>query len=132
MISSCYNAKYNIKHELIYHYAVVNDLAPNVVMGLIEKESNFDSKARGLAGEIGLMQIMPKWHLKRCELSDKDELYGIHENLSCGCSLLSSEYKKDFSIVNALARYNAGVRGHLLSVGKNYAMDVLERSKKYL
>ena len=49
---------YSYDH-LIVEAAKRNRLDPNLVRAVIWRESRFDYRAKGLKGEIGLMQIMP-------------------------------------------------------------------------
>lgn len=46
----------------IYQYATTNYVDPKLVAAIIAKESGFRRDAVGLKGEIGLMQLHPKFH----------------------------------------------------------------------
>lgn len=55
-------ARYGISHALaqtIHDHAVRGGIRPTLVFGLIATESSFNPRARGPAGALGLMQIMP-------------------------------------------------------------------------
>jgi soluble lytic murein transglycosylase-like protein len=84
-------------------------LSPELVLAVIQVESNFDRFAISRVGARGLMQVMPFW-LK--ELGrPKDNLFELQTNLRFGCTIL--RYYLDMekgNITRALARYN-GSRG---------------------
>ena len=84
-------------------------LKPDLVLALIEVESNFDSYAVSRVGAQGLMQVMPFW---KNEIGrDDDNLTHIDTNLSYGCRILQFYLKKENgNWMNALARYNGSYR----------------------
>lgn len=87
-------------------------LAPELVLALINVESNFDHFAISSAGAQGLMQIMPFW-LDEIGRTD-DNLFDINTNLRFGCTILNIYLKRERGDMRkALARYNG-------SVGKNW------------
>ena len=95
--------------QLVHHEARRAKLSPELVLAVIQVESNFDRFAISSAGARGLMQIMPFW-LK--ELGHpEDNLFELQTNLRFGCTIL--RYYLDMekeNITRALARYN-GSRG---------------------
>ena len=85
------------------------ELAPELVLALIEVESNFDRWALSHVGARGLMQIMPFW-LDEIGRPD-DDLFDIQTNLRFGCTILKYYIDKEKGDkVKGLARYN-GSRG---------------------
>ncbi len=85
------------------------NLQPELVLAVIEVESNFDSYAISSAGAQGIMQVMPFW-LKEIGRPD-DNLIVLKTNLRMGCTIL--KYYMDMEnndLHKALARYN-GSRG---------------------
>jgi len=85
---------------------------PELVLALINVESNFDRFAISSAGAQGLMQIMPFW-LDEIGRPD-DNLFDIPTNLRFGCTILNIYLKRERGDMRkALARYNG-------SVGKNW------------
>jgi soluble lytic murein transglycosylase-like protein len=80
-------------------------LRPELVLAVIETESNFDRYAISSAGARGLMQIMPFW-LERIGRPG-DNLFDVDTNLRYGCTILRyylDQEKGDRR--RALARYN--------------------------
>jgi soluble lytic murein transglycosylase-like protein len=70
----------------VHHEAVRADLAPELVLAVIDVESNFDKYAISVAGARGLMQIMPFW-LDEIGRPD-DNLIHVGTNLRFGCTIL--------------------------------------------
>jgi soluble lytic murein transglycosylase-like protein len=84
-------------------------LPPELVLAVIEVESNFNPYAISSAGARGLMQVMPFW-LKRIG-KPGDSLFRIRTNLRYGCTILKYYLdKENGNLFQALARYN-GSRG---------------------
>lgn len=84
------------------------DLPPELVLAVIQVESNFDRFAISSAGAQGLMQIMPFW-LDEIGRPD-DNLFHIHTSLRMGCTIL--RYYLDMErgdLTRALARYNGSL-----------------------
>jgi len=81
------------------------DLPPELVLAVIDVESNFDRFALSEAGARGLMQVMPFWvdEIGRPE----DNLFEVPTNLRYGCTILRYYYDmEDGDLFQALARYN--------------------------
>ncbi len=96
----------------VHYEAMRAKLEPELVLALINVESNFDRFAISSAGAQGLMQIMPFWldEIGRPE----DNLFDIDTNLRFGCTILNIYLKRERGDMRkALARYNG-------SVGKNW------------
>ena len=137
--------------------AAKNGLAPDLVKALIYRESRFNPRAVGSAGECGLMQIMPSGAAKewatanRVPVPSRAELFNVPLNLEIGCWYLArgmreySGYRHKTEL--ALARYNAGPRrtrewlpadkdGEVLPLIKlqsthEYVAKIMARYKKY-
>ncbi|NOX77245.1 MAG: lytic transglycosylase domain-containing protein [Gammaproteobacteria bacterium] len=92
----------------IHYEATKADLHPEMVLAVINVESNFNRWAISRAGAQGLMQIMPFW-LKEIP-SAGDNLFDVRTNLRFGCTILRhyiDREKGDFQ--RALARYNGSL-----------------------
>ena len=87
-------------------------LDPELVLSVIQVESNFNPYAISHAGALGLMQVMPFW-LKEIGRPG-DSLFRETTNLRYGCTILKFYLDKEKgNRVLALARYN-GSRGSRL------------------
>ncbi|UCE90175.1 MAG: lytic transglycosylase domain-containing protein [Pseudomonadota bacterium] len=83
-------------------------LPPELVLAVIEVESNFDRFAISSAGARGLMQVMPFW-LNEIGRPD-DNLFSLRTNLRMGCTILRFYMDKARGdITEALARYNGSL-----------------------
>ncbi len=92
----------------VHHEASRVELAPELVLAVIEVESNFDRYAVSVAGAIGLMQIMPFW---RDEIGrPNDNLLHLETNLRYGCTILKFYLdKENGDLRRALGRYNGSL-----------------------
>lgn len=94
--------------KLVHYEANRAQLPPELVLAVIEVESNFDPWAISVAGAQGLMQVMPFW-LK--ELGrPHDSLHHIETNLRFGCTILRHylDIEKG-DLKRALGRYNGSL-----------------------
>ena len=94
--------------RLVHAEARRADLSPELVLAVIQVESNFDRFAISVVGARGLMQIMPFW-LKELGRPD-DNLFDVHTNLRFGTTIL--RYYLDMEKGHesrALARYNGSL-----------------------
>jgi len=108
----------------VHHQASRVDVAPELVLAVIDVESSFDRYAISSASALGLMQVMPFW-VKEVGREDKNVLFDIQFNLLLGCRIL--KYYLDMEngdLVRGLARYNG-------SLGRRtYADRVIERLRR--
>ena len=106
--------------QRVHHEATLRELPPELVLAVIDIESNFDRFAISVAGARGLMQIMPFWLKEMNEL--EQNLMHIDTNVRFGCTIL--RYYMDIEnddMRRALGRYNG-------SLGKRkYPNKVLDR-----
>jgi len=94
--------------KLVHLEASRVDVAPELILAIIEIESNFDRYAISVAGAIGLMQIMPFW-LDEIGRPD-DNLLHIDTNLRYGCTILRFYLDKEKGdLRRALGRYNGSL-----------------------
>jgi soluble lytic murein transglycosylase-like protein len=101
--------------KLAHAEASKADLPPELVLAVIDVESNFDRFALSHAGARGLMQVMPFW-LDELGRPD-DNLFRIETNLRYGCTILRFYMDREKGdLIKALARYNG-------SVGKRWYAD---------
>ncbi len=107
--------------EAVHRQATRDDVPPELVLAVIDVESNFDRYAISSSSALGLMQVMPFW-VKEVGRKDKNVLFNIDFNVLLGCRILKYYLDKEHGdIVKALERYN-GSRGR-----RDYADRVLDR-----
>lgn len=116
-----------------------NDIDPELVFAVIERESQYDPNVIGDSGEsFGLMQVQPKWHEDRMNRLGVTDLLDPYQNVLVGIDYLAECVREYKTIENALTVYNAGANGaYELYFSKGivspYALDVMEimeREKK--
>ncbi len=91
--------------RIVHQEATHAGITPELVLSLIQVESNFDRFAISSAGARGLMQVMPFWleELKRPD----DDLFDIRTNIRFGCIILKHYMDRERgNHARALARYN--------------------------
>ena len=94
--------------KTVHYEASRADVAPELVLAVIDIESNFDRYAVSRADARGLMQVMPFW-LKEIGHPD-DNLFHIHTNLRMGCTILGYYMKmENDNLHRALGRYNGSL-----------------------
>ncbi|MEE8388396.1 MAG: lytic transglycosylase domain-containing protein [Acidiferrobacterales bacterium] len=93
-------------------------IEPELVLALIEVESNFKPFAISRVGARGLMQVMPFW-LKKIGRPG-DSLFNVRTNLRYGCTILKYYLDQEKgNLTRALGRYN-GSLGRWKYPGKIY------------
>lgn len=94
--------------KLVHYEATRARLPAELVLALIDVESNFDRWAISSVGAQGYMQIMPFW-LKEVGRPN-DNLFRPEINLRMGCTILRFYLDKDRGhLQKALARYNGSI-----------------------
>jgi len=107
--------------KTVHRHATRAQVAPELVLAVIDVESNFDRFAISSSSALGLMQVMPFW-VPELGYKDKNELFKIDVNVLLGCLILKYYLEVERGdLVKGLARYN-GSRGK-----RNYADRVIEK-----
>lgn len=91
--------------KIVHQEATHAGIPPELVLSVIQVESNFDRFAISSAGARGLMQVMPFWldELDR----PGDDLFDIRTNIRFGCIILKHYMDRERgNHARALARYN--------------------------
>ncbi len=101
--------------KVVHQEATHFELPPELILALIQTESNFERYAISSAGARGLMQVMPFW---KDEIGRPDDnLFEIRTNIRYGCAILKHYLEREKgNYQKALARYNG-------SVGKRWYPD---------
>jgi soluble lytic murein transglycosylase-like protein len=107
--------------RVVHQEATRVGVDPQLVLAVIDVESNFDRYAISSASALGLMQVMPFW-VEEVGYDDKNLLFDVEFNILLGCRIL--KYYLDMErgdVIKGLARYNG-------SVGKRwYGNRVVDR-----
>ncbi|SEO60140.1 lytic transglycosylase domain-containing protein [Aquisalimonas asiatica] len=94
--------------RMIHFEATRAELDPELVLAVIEVESNFNRYAISSVGARGMMQIMPFWLDEIGQ--DDDNLFDIQTNLRFGTTILRHYLdKENGNLTRALARYNGSL-----------------------
>ena len=94
--------------QLVHMEAKRVELPPELILAVIDVESNFDRFAISVAGARGLMQIMPFW--KEEIGRPGDNLLHTSTNLRYGFTILRHYYDKEKGdLRRALGRYNGSL-----------------------
>jgi soluble lytic murein transglycosylase-like protein len=91
--------------EAVHREALRAELSPELVLAVIQVESDFNRFAISSAGAEGLMQVMPFW-LDKIGHAHAN-LFHVDTNLRIGCTILKYYLgRSKGDIFEALARYN--------------------------
>lgn len=112
--------------EVVYYEATRAGLEPELMLGLIQVESNFRQHAVSVAGARGYTQVMPFW-MRLIGDGEVRKLFDTRINIRFGCVILRHylDIEKG-NLYRALGRYNG-------SLGKPaYPNLVLAARKRWL
>lgn len=108
-------------------------ICPELLEAIIEEESGGDPDAVGSAGEIGLMQVYPKYHMNRAESLGVYSLFAPHGNILVGADYLAELFAKYEDVGTVLMVYN-GTKDALVLGGEgkytDYAKDIMKRTEQ--
>jgi soluble lytic murein transglycosylase-like protein len=94
--------------KTVHYEAMRAGLDPQLVLGLIQVESNFRKYAVSTAGARGFMQVMPFW-LKLIGTPDQN-LFHLRTSLRYGCTILRHYLNlENGDLYRALGRYNGSL-----------------------
>jgi soluble lytic murein transglycosylase-like protein len=109
--------------KAVHREATRAGLDPQLVLALIQTESDFNRFAVSKVGARGLMQIMPFWIEEIGH--ESDNLFDIDTNLRYGCAILKIYLgRENNQVTKALARYYGAING------MTYPNKVLTRLRK--
>jgi len=112
---------------LINKYAAQYDVPVALAQAVVRVESNFNPKARGSAGEIGLMQIKPATARMMGYSGTKKGLFDPETNIKYGMKYLAAAHQLGGGqTCNTILKYNAGHAATRMNpVSKTYCGKVL-------
>lgn len=94
---------------IIAKHAKANGVPVELAMAVIQVESNYRPGARGKAGEIGLMQLLPRTARYIGYEGDMQHLYHPDTNIQFGMQYLGKAHKLGGgSTCRTILKYNAG------------------------
>lgn len=97
-------------NSLILRHATARGVPVKLAHAIVRVESNYNPRARGRAGEIGLMQIMPATARGIGYRGKLRNLYVPNTNLRWGMKYLGKAYKKaGGNVCKTILYYNAGL-----------------------
>ena len=110
-----------------------NDIEPELVIAVIQRESNFHADTIGDNGRsYGLMQVQFWCHEQRMQRLSCTDLLDPFQNVTVGVDILREKLNKYDTVEEALTAYNAGDTGaykYYFSKGiyaNDYALKVME------
>ena len=112
---------------LITHYAKSFGVAPELADAVVRIESRYDPKARGRAGEIGLMQVKPSTARLMGYRGSVRGLYEPETNIRIGMKYLAEAQEAgDGTTCSTILKYNAGHGATRMNpISKHYCSLVL-------
>lgn len=112
--------------EIIEKHARANGVPLSIAKAVIHIESNYDTEARGSAGEVGLMQIKPATARMMGYSGSLKGLFDPETNIKYGMKYLGiAQERSDGSICNTILKYNAGHAAKRMNpVSRAYCLKV--------
>lgn len=118
----------------IFEECEKHNIAPAIVIALIERESDFDEYAESSKGAKGLMQVVPKWHGERMDRLDCGDLFNPYQNITVGIDYLAELKEKNSDLYWVLMAYNQGMSKATVRLANedysNYAISIVERASE--
>lgn len=120
--------------ELTERVAEIYPICPEVLQAMAFYESSNERTVVSKYGDIGYMQVNPKWHSDRMDKLGVTDLYDGYSNILVGTDYLYEMCLKHGDIVTALMAYNMGSdkAEELDEAGviSDYARKILELSEQ--
>lgn len=110
------------------------NIAPSIVLAIMYQESRYQADAVSKYGDIGIMQVNPKWHWNRMEKLGCEDLYNPFQNITVGIDYLGELKAMNDDLYWVLMAYNEGTgrATERLANGNysNYALGIVERASE--
>lgn len=108
------------------------NIAPEIIIAMIEKESYYNAKDVSSHGAKGLMQVMPKWHKERMKRLGCTDLFDPYQNVTVGIDYVAELKEKNEDLYWVLMAYNGGERYATKRIKSEkyskYAISIVERA----
>lgn len=112
-----------------------HNIAPDIALAVMWMESRFQADVVSKYGDIGLMQVNPKWHWDRMERLGCNNLYDPYQNITVGIDFIAYLKEKNSDIVWVLTSYRWGTKtanyNYENGIICEYASVVLEKSSEF-
>ncbi len=96
-------------HKLVGKHARAAGVPVKLALAVVQVESNFNPRARGQAGEVGLMQIKPATARIIGYTGSIKALYDPDTNLTWGMKYLAEAHRRGGgSVCGTILKYNGG------------------------
>lgn len=104
--------------RVAYTEAKKHSLSPLLVLAVIEKESSLKDNARSNYGAVGLMQVVPRYHLEKLKNGEKSQAFLVPEtNIRVGTQILSDYMlKNNGNLKKALKKYSGNATDYSKTV----------------
>ena len=112
-----------------------HNIAPAIIIAMIERESNYKADAVGDNGNsLGLMQIQPRWNAERMERLGCTDLLDPYQNVTVGIDVVAELVGENTDLYWVLMAYNGGrqyaTRNMNNETYSDYALTVVERARE--
>lgn len=110
-----------------------HNIAPGIIISMIESESNYKADAIGDSGNsVGLMQIQSRWNQERMDRLGCHNLLDPFQNVTVGIDLVAERKAQNADLMWVLMSYNGGIQyaDEMFWNGKisDYAWRVVNRA----
>lgn len=89
-----------------FHEGRRNDLDPLLILAVIAVESRFNPIAESEQGAVGLMQIVPRFHMDKVAPAGAPSFLLPHANIAIGAQILKDSIRRGGGEVGGLQLYN--------------------------
>lgn len=125
----------NELQDFIFAECEKHNIAPAIIIAMIERESSFRAHVIGDNGtSFGLMQIKEKYQKERMKRLGCTDLLNPFENVKVGIDIVAELKEKKADLYWVLMAYNGGqsYANKRYKSGKisNYALEVVERAEE--
>ncbi len=83
-----------------------NDVDPLLILAVVAVESRFNPIAESEQGAVGLMQIIPRFHMDKVAASGAGSILLPHANIAVGTRILKESIRRGGTEVAGLQLYN--------------------------
>jgi soluble lytic murein transglycosylase-like protein len=109
LVAGKYRVSRNATRELVhtaYREGMRTGVDPLLILAVVGVESRFNPLAESVAGAVGLMQVIPRFHADKYDARGGQSVLDPQTNISVGAKVLKEYIARDGSQVAGLQRYN--------------------------